>query len=316
MRIVVLDGFTLNPGDLNWDELGSLGTCEIYDRTSLDEVVQRARDAEIVLTNKTPLTREHLAALTALQYVGVLATGTNIVDISAARARGIPVTNVPAYGTKSVAQTTLALLLEFTHHVGHHSLSVRGGQWSRCLDFCYWDRPLIELEGLTFGIVGFGRIGQAVAQIAASLGMRVMAYSRNPKSTHSFVRFVDLNRLFRESDVLSLHCPLSGETERLVNAERLAMMKSTAFLINTSRGGLIDEAALADALNAGWLAGAGLDVLSAEPPPSHNPLLRAKNCLITPHFAWATGAARARLMKVAIANVRAFLSGEPQNVVN
>jgi glycerate dehydrogenase len=316
MRIVVLDGFTLNPGDLSWDELRSLGTCEIYDRTSPEEVVPRAQGAEVVLTNKTVLTREQLTALPALKYIGVLATGTNVVDLAAARAQGIPVTNAPAYSTQSVAQTTLALLLELTHHVGHHATSVRGGQWSRCPDFSYWDQSLIELDGLMLGIVGLGRIGQAVAQIAASFGMRVMAHAPRPKAALAFVELVGLDQLFRECDVLSLHCPLSRETEHLVNADRLASMKPTAFLLNTSRGGLVDEAALADALNSDRIAGAGLDVLSVEPPPSDNPLLRAKNCVITPHFAWGTRAARVRLMKTVVANVDAFVSGKLQNVVN
>jgi glycerate dehydrogenase len=315
-KIVVLDGFTLNPGDLNWDELNSLGPCAIYDRTSPTEVLGRAKDAEIVLTNKTVLNREHIQHLLELKYIGVLATGTNIVDLAAARERGIPVTNVPAYGTRSVAQTTLALLLELTQQVGHHARTVREGRWTRSPDWCYWDYPLVELDGLTMGIVGLGRIGLAVAELAAAFGMKVLACTSHSKGEPAFVRLVELQTIFRESDVVSLHCPLTEQTRNLVNAERLLWMKPSALLLNTSRGALVDEQALADALNAGRLAGAGVDVLSAEPPPAENPLLKAKNCLITPHLAWGTRAARARLLKIAVENVRAFLQGRPQNVVN
>jgi glycerate dehydrogenase len=316
MHIVVLDGFTLNPGDLSWDELKSLGSCEIYDRTPSSEVVRRAADAEIVLTNKTTLTREHIQNLPKLKYIGVLATGTNIVDLEAARQRKIPVTNVPGYGTRSVAQTTIALLLELCHRAGHHSETVRQGKWSRSADWCYWDFPLLELDGLTMGIVGLGHIGRAVAELAAALGMNVLACNPTPKPAPSFIRFTDLESLFRQSDVISLHCPLTPDTKNLVNPQRLSRMKPTAFLLNTSRGGLVDEQALADALNSGRLAGAGLDVLSTEPPPTNQPLLTAKNCVITPHLAWATRAARSRLMNIAIENIRAFLSGKPQNIVN
>ena len=316
MKIVVLDGFTLNPGDISWAELQSLGDCEIYERTAPTEVLRRSSDAEFLLTNKTDLTRDHLQALLRLRYIGVTATGTNVVDLAAARERNIPVTNVPAYGTRSVAQTTLALLLELTQHVGHHAQTVRESRWSRSLDWCYWDTPLIELDGLVLGIVGYGRIGHAVEALGRALGMSVLAYSRNKNPASSLVNFVDLETLFRESDVVSLHCPLRPETKELVNAKRLSWMKPTAFLLNTSRGQLIHEQALADALNAGRIAGACLDVLAAEPPPADHPLLRAKNCVITPHLAWATRAARLRLMKVAVENVRAFLSGKPQNVVN
>ncbi len=316
MKIVVLDGFTLNPGDISWAELQALGDCEIHERAAPADVVRRAAEAEIVLTNKTELTRDHLQALPRLRYIGVTATGTNVVDLAAASERNIPVTNVPAYGTRSVAQTTLALLLELTQHVGHHAQTVRESRWSRSLDWCYWDTPLIELDGLVLGIVGYGRIGQAVGALGRALGMSVLAYSRNKSAVSSLVSFVDLETLFRQSDVVSLHCPLSPETKELVNAERLSWMKPTAFLVNTSRGQLIHEQALAEALNAGRIAGAGLDVLAAEPPPADHPLLRATNCLITPHLAWATRAARLRLMKVAVENVRAFLSGGPQNVVN
>jgi glycerate dehydrogenase len=316
MNIVVLDGFTLNPGDLSWNELKEIGHCEIHDRTPAAETLHRATGAEIVLTNKTILSRDHIQALPDLNYIGVLATGTNVVDLAAARERGIPVTNVPAYSTKSVAQATFALLLELAHHTGHHAQTVRDGQWTRCAEWCYWDFPLVELDGLTMGIVGFGRIGRAVAELARAFGMDVLAYSSSAKTGLSFVRFVDLETLFHESDVLSLHCPLTSQTKSIVSAQRLAAMKPTAFLLNTSRGLLVDEPALAHALNEGIIAGAGLDVLSSEPPPADNPLLRAKNCVITPHNAWGTRAARARLIRIAVENIRAYLTGNPRNVVN
>ncbi len=316
MNLVVLDGYTLNPGDLSWDELRALGACEIYDRSSDAEVLPRAASAEILLTNKTVLSRATVEALPRLRYIGVLATGTNVVDLQAARERGIPVTNVPAYGTASVAQTTMALLLELTQGVGHHAQTVREGRWSRTPDFCYWDQPLVELSGLTMGIVGLGQIGKAVAELSAAFGMSILAFTPRPKAAPGFIRFVDLETLFRQSDVLSLHCPLTTETRGLVNAPRLALMKPSAFLLNTSRGALVDEAALASALNAGRLAGAGLDVLSVEPPPRDNPLLTARNCLITPHYAWGTRAARSRLLRIAVENIRGFLTDRPQNVVN
>jgi glycerate dehydrogenase len=317
MKIVVLDGYTLNPGDLSWDELKSLGDCEIHDRLSDPEIVPRAADAEITLTNKVVLTRDQIDSLPELKYIGVTATGYNIVDVAAARDRNVIVTNVPAYGTRSVAQMTIALLLELALHAGHHAQTVRDSRWTRSPDFCYWDYPLIELDGLTMGIVGFGRIGRAVGELAAAFGMKVTVHSRTvPAQLPSHVQFVDLESLFRRSDVISLHCPLTPETKHVVNAERLAWMKPTAFLLNTSRGPLMDEHALAKALNSGQIAGAGLDVLAEEPPQADNPLLHAKNCLITPHIAWATRAARSRLMQVAVANVRAFLQGKPQNVVN
>jgi glycerate dehydrogenase len=316
MNIVVLDGFTLNPGDLDWKELQSLGPCAIYDRTLPAEMLPRAAKAEILLTNKTCLNARFIQELPQLQYIGVLATGTDVVDLTAARARGIPVTNVPAYGTKSVAQMTFALLLELTQHTGHHAQTVREGRWTRCLDFCYWDFPMLELDGLTLGIVGFGRIGRAVSELGAAFGMKVLAYHPHACTAPPAVRFVGLDTLFAESDVVSLHCPLTAQTANLVNAPRLAQMKPTALLLNTSRGALVDETALADALNSGRIAGAGLDVLSVEPPRADNPLLAAKNCLITPHLAWGTRAARSRLLKIAVENVRAFLRGQPQNVVN
>ena len=313
MNIVVLDGFALNPGDLNWDALRALGACTIHERTPAADIVARARDAAIVLTNKTPLRADTLAQLPALRYIGVLATGHNVVDSAAARARGIPVCNVPTYGTRSVAQHTLALILEFTNRAGHHARTVAEGRWPRSADWCYWDHPLTELDGLTLGIVGWGRIGRATADLARAFGMKIIAHSRG--DTPGAER-VALDELFRRSDIVSLHCPLTPETQGLVNAARLALMKPTALLVNTSRGPLIVDADLAAALNSGRLAGAALDVLSAEPPPADHPLLTAKNCLITPHNAWATRAARARLLDTAIANVRTFLAGTPQHVVN
>lgn len=316
MNLVVLDGFTLNPGDLHWDKLRALGSCEVFDRTPPEQIPQRAANAEIVLTNKAVLSKDIIPKLPKLKYIGVLASGTNVVDLAAARAREIPVTNVPAYGTRSVAQATFALLLELTNCVGHHAQTVRDGQWVKSPDWCYWNTPLRELTGLTFGVVGFGRIGFAVAEIAHAFGMKVIAFTPTPKIAPSFVRFVELEEIFRSSDVLSLHCPLSPQTEQLVNAKRLRLMKPSAFLLNTSRGLLVDEVALAEALNTARLAGAGLDVVSTEPPAESNPLLRAQNCIITPHNAWATQAARARLLHIAVENVRAFLAGKPVNVVN
>jgi glycerate dehydrogenase len=316
MNIIVLDGYTLNPGDLSWEDLQALGSCTVYDRTAPHELVARAAAAEILLTNKTRLTAASLEALPQLRYIGVLATGTNVVDLAAARARGIPVTNVPTYGTRSVAQMTFALLLELAHQTGHHARTVREGCWTRSTDWCYWDFPLLELDGLTLGIVGLGRIGRAVAELGAAFGMKVIASDPTAKAPLPFVRMVELDALFRESDVVSLHCPLTPQTAGLVEARRLSLMKPTALLLNTSRGPLVDGPALAEALNTGRIAGAAMDVLVEEPPPADNPLLTARNCLITPHLAWATRAARSRLMQIAVDNVRTFLEGKPQNVVN
>jgi glycerate dehydrogenase len=317
MKIVVLDGHTLNPGDLSWDALRALGDCTFYDRTPTETIHERATEVEIVVTNKVPLSRETISRLPKLKFIAVTATGFNIVDVAAARERNILVANVPAYGTKSVAQMTFALLLELTQHVGHHAQSVREGRWSANPDWCYWDHPLVELEGLTMGIVGFGRIGQAVGQVAKAMGMNVLVNARSAHHrTHRNVFFADLKQVFSKSDVVSLHCPLTPETKAMVNTERLASMKRSAILINTSRGPLVDEHALAAALNEGRIAGAGLDVLSLEPPTKDNPLLLAKNCLITPHISWATHAARSRLMNTVVANVKAFIGGHPQNVIN
>ena len=317
MQIVVLDGHTLSPGDLTWDALKALGPCEVYDRTGPTQVVARASGAPIVLTNKTVVSRAMIAQLPELQYLGVLATGYNVVDIEAAQQRGICVTNVPAYGTPSVAQMVFAHLLHFTQHVGEHSQSIHNGDWSRSPDFCYWNYPLVELAGLTMGIVGLGRIGRQTAKLALAFGMKVVYSDVTPQSDVSGdIVATDLDTLFRASDVISLHCPLIEDNRGFVNHRRLEMMKPTAFLINTSRGPLIDEPALAEALNRGRIAGAGLDVLCEEPPQLDNPLLHARNCTITPHIAWATKAARQRLMDIAVANVRAFLQGKPQNVVS
>ena len=316
MKIVVLDGYTLNPGDLSWEGLQALAQCTLYDRSTQAEVISRAQGHEIVISNKVVITREMIEQLPQLKFIAVSATGYNIIDIEAAREHGIAVSNVPIYGTRSVAQMVLAHLLNLTQRVAEHAEGVRAGRWAASDDFCYWDYPLIELDGQTLGIIGYGRIGQATAQLARAFGMRVVAYSRTPRSGIDGVDFVDLETLLRTSDVVSLHCPLTPETEKLLNRERLALMKSTAYLINTSRGPLIDEAALAEALNAGQLAGAGLDVLSVEPPPAEHPLYTAKNCYITPHIAWATHAARERLLQLTVENVAAFLQGRPQNVVN
>jgi len=316
MRIVVLDGYTLNPGDLSWAGLHELGQCQIHDRTSPDDIVRRAQEAEIVLTNKTQLSKETLAQLPKLRYIGVLATGYNVVDVKAAHKQNICLTNIPAYGTVSVAQMVFAHLLNLTQHVAEHGQSVQAGDWSRSRDFCYWNFPLVELAGLTMGIIGLGRIGQTTARLALDFGMKVIYFDVEKSITPQVdAQAVDLDTLFQESDVVSLHCPLTDSNFRLVNEQRLKLMKPTAFLINTSRGPLIDERALADALNTGKIAGAGLDVLSREPPEADNPLLKAKNCYITPHIAWATRAARQRLMDIALTNIRAFLNGKPQNVV-
>jgi glycerate dehydrogenase len=317
MKIVVLDGYTLNPGDLSWEALKTLAPAEIYDRTESDQIVPRARPAELVLTNKTPLSAETLRQLERLRYIGVLATGYNCVDVKTARELGVTVTNIPTYGTASVAQFTFALLLELCHHVQPHSDAARAGQWSQSMDWCFWLTPLVELAGKTMGVIGFGRIGRQVGQIAHAIGMRVMAAGSrrlNPPTYDEF-SWATPEELLARADVVSLHCPLLPETEGLINTSRLDLMKPSALLINTSRGPLVVEQDLADALNGSRLAGAALDVLSEEPPPASNPLLGARNCIITPHIAWATREARTRLMAIAVANVAAFLRGRPENVV-
>jgi glycerate dehydrogenase len=317
MKIVVLDGYTLNPGDLDWSALQSLGDCTLYNRSRPEEILHRAMDADIILTNKAVLSKEILAKLTKTKYIGVLATGYNVVDVSAARERGIIVTNVPAYSTPSVAQAVFAMILEFTHRVRLHADLVQYGAWTLNPDFSFSRGELIELSGRTMGIVGYGSIGQAVARIAGAMGMSVIVSTKTPdKYSGSDVLFVDQDTLFTTSDFITLHCALTDETKNLINNHRLHQMKHSAILINTSRGGVIDEQALANALNNDRIAGAGLDVLSVEPPSNDHPLLTAKNCIITPHYAWASSAARKRLMATAVESVRAFIAGTPVNVVS
>lgn len=318
MRIVVLDGYTLNPGDNPWDPVAALGELVVHERTPEDRIVERAADADVVLTNKTPLTAQTLAALARLKFISVLATGYNIVDVASARQRGIVVSNVPEYGTDSVAQHVFALLLACCHRLERHDRLIREGEWRRRGDFCFWDMPLSELAGKQMGIVGFGRIGRRVGEIAHALGMGVLACDVRQGDRPAYQPFAwkSLDDLFAESDVVSLHCPQTEETVGMVNAQRIGRMKPTAVLINTARGGLVNEADLARALNEGRLAGAALDVVSREPILDDNPLLRARNCLLTPHIAWATLEARRRLMAVTAENVAAFLRGRPINVVN
>ena len=318
MKIVVLDGHVLNPGDLSWNALSAIGELQVFDRTADDQIVARAHDAEIVLTNKTRLPAQILQQLKTTRYIGVLATGYDVVDVQTARALKIPVTNVPAYATASVAQFTFALLLELCHHVALHSEATRAGEWSRSTDFSFWKTPLVELAGKTIGIIGLGQIGRRVAEIALAFEMRVVAAGPVRSSVPGWpgFRWCEVNELMPQADVVSLHCPLLPTTRGIINAKSLAMMKPSAFLINTSRGPLVIDQDLADALNDGRLAGAAVDVLSNEPPSPDNPLLHAKNCIVTPHFAWATMEARTRLLNTAIANLRAFLDGHPVNVVN
>ena len=315
MNIVVLDGYTTNPGDCSWDPVAEFGRLEVFERTAIQEIQRRAGNAEVVLTNKTPLSAEILTELPHLKLISVLATGVNVVDLEAAGARGITVCNVPGYSTPNVAQAVFALLLELTNQTALHAAEVRDGSWSSCPDFCFWRGELVELDGRTLGLVGYGAIGQAVAAVGRALGMNVLAARRKSSVSADGVTYTDVDTIFRESDVVSLHCPLTSETKELVNATRLSVMKPTAYLINTSRGGVIHEQDLADALNEERIAGAGLDVLSVEPPPVSNPLLAAKNCLITPHIAWASRAARQRLIEATSENVRGFVDGSPQNVV-
>ncbi|HEY4287017.1 MAG TPA: D-2-hydroxyacid dehydrogenase [Puia sp.] len=318
MKIVILDGYTLNPGDLSWEGLEKLGDLTIHDRTAPADVVSRAKDAEIVFTNKTPVDAAALEQLTKLRYIGVLATGYNIVDIDAAKKLGIIVANVPGYGTSSVVQMTFALLLELTLHVQRHSDSVRDGKWSRSADFCFWDFPLVELAGKTIGIIGMGHIGGKVADIATAFDMKVIGNSRTrtDQSHRKSFRWAEIPDLLATSDVVSIHCPLFPETRGLINKRNLALMKKTAFLLNTSRGPIVVDEDLADALNRDVIAGAGIDVLSTEPPPTGNPLFTARNCIITPHISWATKEARSRLMNIAVKNLEAFLADKPVNIVN
>jgi glycerate dehydrogenase len=316
MKIVLLDAHTANPGDVSWEPLEAIAPCEIYPRTPLAETVARCADAGIVITNKAVLNRDIIAALPKLKYIGVTATGYNIVDVAAAKEHGITVTNVPGYSSPAVAQLVFALLLELTNHVGHHAQTVSAGRWEKSPDFCYWDHPIIELSGRTLGIIGYGDIGSAVARIAVAFGMKVLASKREWKSPPpEGVTAASIDEIFAQSDAISLHCPLTDATKYLVCDRTLALMKPSAFLINTGRGPLIDEAALARALNENRIAGAGLDVLSVEPPKDGNPLISAKNCLITPHIGWASHAARLRLIDLTAANLTAFLAGKPTNVV-
>ena len=319
MKIVVLDGYTENPGDLSWDELGKLGELKVYDRSKggEDEVIERIGDAEIVFTNKTPITKKVIDACPNMKFISLLATGYNVVDYAYAATKGIPVTNVPSYGTAIVSQYSMALLLELCLHIGHHSDTVHAGKWASNIDWCYWDYPLIELADKTIGIIGFGRIGQAEGRIAKAMGMKVLAYDPYPNDTgREIAEYVDLDTLYANSDVISLHCNLTPENEQMINKASIAKMKDGVLLLNNARGQLINEQDVADALNSGKMGGAGLDVVYTEPIREDNPLLGAKNCIITPHMSWAAKEARQRIMDCAVANAKAYIDGKPINVVN
>lgn len=317
MKIVVLDGYGLNPGDLSWDEMGQLGELVVYDRTTPEEVIGRAADADVILTNKVVLKSKEMDALPKLKYIGVLATGYNIIDTDYAKSKGIIVTNIPAYSTDSVAQMTFAHILNITNRIEHYADQTRKGQWSRSKDFCYWDTPLVELAGKTIGIVGLGAIGLKVARVALEFGMDVFAFtSKNAADLPEGIRKTTLEGLLAISDVLTLHCPLNNETRKMINAESLSKMKKGAILINTGRGPLVDEQAVADALESGQLGAYGTDVMSAEPPAIDNPILQAPNAYVTPHVAWATFEARTRLMGIAVNNVKTFIEGNPVHIVN
>ena len=317
MKIVVLDGYTENPGDLSWGGFEAIGETVVYDRTPEEQIVERIGEAEIVILNKTPITRATLEACPGIKYIGVLATGYNVVDTDAARERGIPVCNIPSYGTASVGQFAIALLLEICHHIGAHSDSVHNGDWERSADWCYWNHPLIELDGKTMGIIGFGRIGQATGRIAKALGMKVIAYDAHPNDAgRALAGYVELDTLLATSDVIALHCPLFPETQGIIDRAAIAKMKDGVIILNNSRGPLIVEQDLADALDSGKVAAAGLDVVSTEPIRGDNPLLKAKNCIITPHISWAAREPRQRIMDMAVENLKAFLGGGAVNVVN
>lgn len=320
MKIVVLDGYTENPGDLSWDELGKLGELTVYDRTSYVEapvIAERIGDAEVVITNKTPISKETFDKCPGIKLVAMLATGYNVVDYTYARQKGIPVVNVPTYGTASVGQYAIALLLEICHHIGYHSQTVHDGKWASHIDWCYWDHPLIELDGKTAGIIGFGRIGQTTGRIAKALGMNVLANDLYPNdSGRAIAEYVSLDELLAKSDVVFLHCNLTPENTQLINRENIKKMKDGAILINNSRGQLISEQDVADALKSGKLAGAGLDVVYTEPIKSDNPLLDAPNCILTPHMSWGAKEARQRIMDITVDNVKAYMKGDPVNVVN
>jgi len=314
MKIVILDGYTENPGDLSWGGFEAIGELKVYDRTPPEQIIERIGDAEVVITNKTPLAASVFDACPGIKYVGVLATGYNVVDVNAAKSKNIPVTNIPIYGTDAVAQLTMALLLEICHRAGHHSDAVKSGKWEKSLDFCFWDFPLIELAGKTMGIIGYGRIGQSTARMARAFGMNIIAY--DAVQTEKNTEYVTIDELFARADVISLHCPLMPSTEGIINKDSIAKMKDGVILLNSSRGPLIVEQDVADALNSGKIYAAGVDVVSVEPIKGDNPLLAAKNCIITPHIAWAPLESRKRLMDVAVANLAAFVAGTPQNVVN
>lgn len=320
MKIVVLDGYVENPGDLSWAALSELGELTVYDRTSLtdeQQTITRIGDAEIVVTNKTPISKQVIDACPSIMFIAVLATGYNVIDYNYARQKNIPVANVPTYGTASVSQFSIALLLEICHHIGYHAETVRNGRWSKSDDWCYWDHPLIELESKTIGIIGFGRIGQSEGRIAKALGMRVLAYDLfQSDSGREIASYVSLDTLLQSSDVVTLHCNLTPENTGLINKDTIAQMKDGAILINNSRGQLLNEQDVADALNCGKLAAAGLDVVSTEPIREDNPLLNAKNCIITPHISWAPKESRQRIMDCTVDNVRAYLAGEPIHIVN
>ncbi|NLI60085.1 MAG: D-2-hydroxyacid dehydrogenase [Clostridiales bacterium] len=318
MKIVVLDGYTLNPGDLSWDGLRELGELTVYDRTPVDKVIERIEDADIIFTNKTPLSRETFEKAANIKWVGVLATGYDVVDVKAAKEKGIPVANIPTYGTTSVAQMVFALLLEICHHVWEHSQAVKAGEWTNNDDWCFWNYPLIELAGKTMGIIGYGRIGQATGKIAQALGMNVLAYDQyqNKELESDTMQYVPLDELLNKSHVISLHCPLFDSTRGIINKDTINKMKDGVIIINTSRGPLVVEEDLAEALNRGKVYAAAVDVVSAEPIKADNPLLKAKNCIITPHIAWATKEARERLMDIAVGNLKAFLENKPINIVN
>lgn len=320
MKIVILDGYTENPGDLSWDELGKLGELTVYDRTPVDdeaEIIRRIGDAEVVFTNKTPISRTVIDACPTMKFISMLATGYNVVDYVYAREKGIPVTNVPSYGTAAVGQFAIAMLLEICHHVAHHDETVHQGKWEQCIDWCYWDYPLIELDGKTMGIIGFGRIGQQTGKIAKALGMKVLAYDNHPTDAGRAIgEYVELDTLLSSSDVIALHCPLFPDTQGIINKDTIAKMKDGVILLNNSRGPLVVEQDLADALNSGKVYAAGLDVVSTEPIRGDNPLLKAKNCIITPHISWAPKESRQRIMDCAVENVKAYLQGAPIHVVN
>lgn len=320
MKIVVLDGYTLNPGDLTWEGFQKIGDLTVYDRTdtgNIAEIIERIGDAELVLTNKTPLGMQVFDSCRRLRYIGVLATGYNVVDIQAAKERGILVTNIPSYGTEAVAQFTMAMLLEICSRIGYHDRRVHEGAWENCPDFCFWDMPMMELQHKTIGIIGFGRIGKAVGRLARAFGMKVLACANHPSPEGREIgEYVPIDQLFAMSDVISLHCPLNPSTEGLICKETISSMKDGVILLNSSRGALIAEQDLADALNSGKIYAAAIDVASAEPIRGDNPLLSAKNCIITPHIAWAPRESRQRLMDIAVENLQAFLGGRPQNVVN